>query len=110
MTEDLTHEPNGNEDRDRAEYRNEIENNHAETQTEIENEIQTQNEDISLIKNESLIQSEIKKVTRTIIILITLNICPVYAGTDHTFAHGDESLMTWLVTPSDLGWQIFLFL
>ena len=51
----------------------------------------------------NLIQSEcerqinlnlIEKVTRTIIILITLNICPVYAGTDHTFAHGDESLMT----------------
>lgn len=32
----------------------------------------------------NLIQSEcereIKKVTRTIIILITLNICPIYAG------------------------------
>ena len=42
----------------------------------------------------NLIQSEcerqIKKVTRTIIILITLNICPVYAGTDHTFAHGQN--------------------
>ena len=80
----MTHEPNGNEDRDRAEYSNEIENNHG---TEIENEIKSQNEHISLIEHESLIQSEcerqIRKVTRTIIVLIT-SICPVHAGTDHT--------------------------
>ena len=35
----------------------------------------------------NLIQSEcereIKKITRTIIILITLNICPIYAGNGH---------------------------
>ena len=28
-------------------------------------------------------EREIKKITRTIIILITLNICPVYAGNGH---------------------------
>ena len=37
--------------------------------------------------NHNIIQSEcereIKKVTKTIIILIVLNICPVYAGTGH---------------------------
>ena len=35
----------------------------------------------------NLIQSEcereIKKITRTIIIMIVCNICPVYAGNDH---------------------------
>ena len=37
--------------------------------------------------NNNIIQSEcereIKKVTKTIIILIVLNICPVYAGIGH---------------------------
>ena len=28
-------------------------------------------------------EREIKKITRTIIILITLNICPVYTGNGH---------------------------
>ena len=48
----------------------------------------------------NLIQSEcerqIKKVTRTIIILITLNICPVYAGTGHTFANYGDTNRFWV--------------
>lgn len=37
--------------------------------------------------SQSECELQIKKVTRTIIILITLNICPVYAGTGHTFSN-----------------------